>query len=47
MPWNLRIEEALLELDTKLKDFAEARTEVDTYRQKVKDKYNSLYLLDA
>ena len=34
-----RTEEALLELDTKLKDFAETRIEVDNYRQKVKDKY--------
>ena len=42
-----RIEEALLELDTKLGDFAETRIEVDNYRLKVKDKYEALYLLDA
>ena len=34
-----RIEEALLELHTKLRDFAETQIEVDNYRQKVKDKY--------
>ena len=33
------IEEALMELDTKLGDFAETRIEVDNYRQKVNDKY--------
>ena len=47
MPWNFRIEEALLELDTKLWDFAETCTEVDNYRKKVRDKYNALDLLDA
>ena len=34
-------------MDTKLKDFVETRIEVDNYRQKVKDKYNALDLLDA
>ena len=34
-----RIEEALMELDTKLGDFAETQIEVDNYRQKVKEKY--------
>ena len=34
-----RKEEALMELDTKLGDFAETQIEVDNYRQKVKDKY--------
>ena len=42
-----RIEEALLELDTKLGDFAKTRIEVDNYRQKVKDIYKSLDLLDV
>ena len=42
-----RIEEALLELDTKLKDFAKTRIEVDNYKQKVKEKYEALDLLDA
>ena len=39
-----RTEEALLELETKLGDFAETRIEVDNYRQKVKDKYEALDL---
>ena len=39
-----RTKEALLELDTKLGDFAETRIEVDNYRQKVKDKYEALDL---
>ena len=43
----LRTEEALLELDTKLIDFAETQIEVDNYRQKVKDKYEALDLLDV
>ena len=34
-----KIEEALLELDTKLGDFAKTQIEVDNYRWKVKDKY--------
>ena len=34
----------MLELDTKLDDFAKTRIEVDNYRKKVKDKYNALYL---
>ena len=42
-----RIEQALLELDTKLGDYAETRIEVENYRQKVKDKYEALDLLDA
>lgn len=42
-----RTEEALLELDTKLRDFAKTRIEVDNYTQKVKDKYNSLDLPDV
>ena len=41
------MEEALLELDKKLGDFAETRIEVDNYRQKVKDKYYALALLDV
>ena len=41
------MEEALLELDTKLVDFAKTRIEVDNYRKKVKDKYNALGLLDV
>ena len=40
-------EEALLKLDTKLRDFAKTRIEVDNYRKKVKDKYNALDLLDV
>ena len=32
-----RTEEALVELDAKLGDFAETRIEMDNYRQKVKD----------
>ena len=42
-----RPKEALLEMDTKLKDFAETRIEVDNYRKKVKDKYDALDLLDV
>ena len=42
-----KIEEALLELDTKLGDFAETWIEVDNYRQKVKDKYEALDLPDV
>ena len=42
-----KIEEALLELDTKLGDFAETRIEVDNYRQKMKEKYEALDLLDV
>ena len=42
-----KIEEALLELDTKLRDFAKTRIEVDNYRQKVKDKYEALDLPDV
>ena len=42
-----RIEEALLELDIKLGDFSDTWIEVDNYRQKVKDKYEALDLLDV
>ena len=42
-----RTEEALIELDAKLGDFAETRIEVDNYRQKVKDKYQALSLPEA
>ena len=42
-----RTKEALLELDTKLGDFAETQIEVDNYRQKVKDKYKALDILDV
>ena len=44
---DFRTEEALIELDAKLGDFAETRIEVDNYRQKVKDKYQALSLPDA
>ena len=47
MPWNFKTEEELLELDTKLGNFAETHIEVDNYRKKVKDKYNALDLLDV
>ena len=40
-------EEALMELDTKLGDFAETRIEADNYRKKVKDKYQALSLPDV
>ena len=39
-----RIDEALLELDTKLDDFFETQIEVDNYRKKLKDKYEALDL---
>ena len=42
-----RTKEALLELDTKLGDFVETQIKVDSYRQKVKDKYEALDLLDV
>ena len=42
-----RIEEALLELDTKLGNFVDTQFEVDNYKQKVKDKYETLDLPDA
>ena len=42
-----RIEEALLELDTKLGDFVDTKIEVDNYRQKVKEKYEALDLSDV
>ena len=39
--------EALLQLDTKLRDFVDTHIEVENYRQKVKYKYDALDLLDA
>ena len=42
-----RIEEALLELDTKLGDFVDTWIDVDNYRQKVKEKYEALNLRDV
>ena len=42
-----RTEEALIESDAELGDFAETRIEMDNYRQKVKDKYQALSLPDA
>ena len=42
-----RTEEALIELDAKLGDFAETWIKVHNYRQKVKDKYQALNLPDA
>ena len=44
---SFRTEEALLELDTKLGDFADTQIKVNYYRQKVKDKYEALDLLDV
>ena len=41
------MEEALLELDTKLKDFADTYIKVESYRQNVKDKYDTLDILDV
>ena len=41
------MEEALLELDVKLRDFTETHIEVGNYRQKIKEKYNALDFLDA
>ena len=37
----------MLELDTKLRDFVDTCIEVDNYRQKVKDKYDTLDILDV
>ena len=37
----------MLELDTKLGDFADTRIEVENYRHKVKDKYKALDLPDV
>ena len=42
-----RIEEGLLEWDTKLGNFTDTWIEVDNYRQKVKDKYDASHLLGA
>ena len=42
-----KTEEALLDLDVKLVDFVETCIEVGNYRQKVKEKYEALDLLDA
>ena len=42
-----RTKEALLELDTKIRDFADTYIEVDNYRKKVKDKYDALDILDV
>lgn len=42
-----RTEEALLDLDVKLRDFAETRIKVGNYKQKVKDKYEALDFPDA
>ena len=44
---TFKIEEALMELDTILGDFAETLIEVDNYRSKVKEKYQALDLLDV
>ena len=41
------MEEALLELDVKLRDFVETRIEVGNYRQKVKDNYEALDFLNV
>ena len=37
----------MLELDTKLGDFADTHIKVENYKQKVKGKYDALYLPDA
>ncbi len=42
-----RIEEVLLELDTKLRDFVDTQIEVDNYKQNVKEKYEALDILDV
>ena len=42
-----KMEEDLLELDVKLRDFGETCIKVGNYRQKVKDKYEALKLLDV
>ena len=42
-----KTEEALMELDTELGDFAKTWIELDNYRQKAKDKYQALNLPDA
>ena len=42
-----RTEEALLELDTKLEDFADTQIEVDNYRKNIKEKYEALGLLNV
>ena len=40
---EFRIEEALLDLDVKLREFLETRIKVGNYRKRVKEKYESLY----
>ena len=40
-----KTKEEILELDTKLGEFAETQIEVDNYRHKVKHKYEALDLL--
>ena len=40
------MEETLLELDVKLKDFVDTRIEVGNYWQIVKDKYDALDFVD-
>ena len=42
-----KMEETLLDLDVKLKDFVETHIKVGNYKQKVKDKYEALDFLDA
>lgn len=42
-----KIEEALLELDTKLGNFVESGIEIGNYQQVVKNKYEALDLLEA
>ena len=41
------MEEALLELEVKLRDFAKNHIEVGNYKQKVKEKYEALDFPDA
>ena len=41
-----RTEEALLDLDVKLGDFVKTSIEVGNYRQKFKDNYEALYLME-
>ena len=42
-----RIEEALLDLDVKLRDLVETHIDVGNYRQKIKGKYEPLYFPNA
>ena len=37
----------MLELDTKLEDFANIRMEISNYRQIVKDNYKSFYFIES